>query len=130
LPSLRSLISSAKPAPRMDCPDPPPGRTSRGSIAHDGAACSVDAAHRRREVSGAGALRRASTTRGGSVMRVASYLVDGRPAWGLVTADGEGLVDATTAYPTVKAALAAGGLGDLKSRLAGRPADRKVTETR
>src|SRR3546814_7669322 len=64
------------------------------------------------------------------LMRVASYLVDGRPAWGLVTADGEGLVDATSVHPTLKAALAAGGLGDLKRRLAGRPADRRVADTR
>src|SRR3546814_19364168 len=63
-------------------------------------------------------------------MRVGSYRVDGRPAWGWVTADGEGLVDATSVHPTLKAALAAGGLGDLKRRLAGRPADRRVADTR
>jgi len=63
-------------------------------------------------------------------MRVASYLVDGNPAWGVVTADGAGLIDATGAFPTLKAALAAGGLGELKRTLAGRPADRAVAATR
>ena len=59
-------------------------------------------------------------------MRVASYLVDGNPAWGLVTADGAGLIDATGQFPTLKAALAAGGLGKVAGALAGRPADRAL----
>lgn len=63
-------------------------------------------------------------------MRVASYLVDGNPAWGMVTADGEGLIDATGAFPSLKAALAAGGLAELQRALAGRGADRKVSATR
>src|SRR3546814_20462313 len=63
-------------------------------------------------------------------MRVASYLVDGRPAWGLVTANGEVLVDATSVHPTLKAALAAGGRGDLTRRLTGRPAGRRVAHIR
>lgn len=62
-------------------------------------------------------------------MRVASYLVDGQPAWGLVTADGKGLIDATGVFPTLKAALAAGGLEEVQRSLAGRSADRTVDGT-
>jgi 2-keto-4-pentenoate hydratase/2-oxohepta-3-ene-1,7-dioic acid hydratase in catechol pathway len=62
-------------------------------------------------------------------MRVASYLVDGHPAWGLVTADGTGLIDATGVFPTVKAALAAGGLEEVHRSLAGRTADRPLSGT-
>lgn len=62
-------------------------------------------------------------------MRVASYLVDGNPAWGLVTADGSALVDATGQFPTLKAALAAGGLDEVGRALAGRPASRDIAGT-
>ncbi len=62
-------------------------------------------------------------------MRVASYLVDGNPAWGMVTADGAGLVDATGVFPSLKAALAADGLAEVARALAGKPADRAVAAT-
>ena len=61
-------------------------------------------------------------------MRVASYLVDGNPAWGMVTADGKGLVDATGLFPSLKAALAADGLAEVARALAGQPASRSVAD--
>lgn len=54
-------------------------------------------------------------------MRLASFTLDGRPAWGPVV-DG-GVIDATSQHPTLKAALAADGLARLAAWAAGRPAD-------
>jgi len=54
-------------------------------------------------------------------MRLASFTLDGRPAWGPVV-DG-GVIDATSLHPTLKAALAADALARLAAWAAGRPAD-------
>ncbi len=54
-------------------------------------------------------------------MRLASFILDGRPAWGPVV-DG-GVIDATSRYPTLKAALAADGLATVAAWAAGRGAD-------
>ena len=54
-------------------------------------------------------------------MRLASFTLDARPAWGPVV-DG-GVIDATSQYPTLKAALAADGLAKVAAWAAGRRAD-------
>ena len=54
-------------------------------------------------------------------MKVASFTLNGRPAWGPVV-DG-GVIDATSQYPTLKAALAADGLAKVAAWAAGRKAD-------
>jgi 2-keto-4-pentenoate hydratase/2-oxohepta-3-ene-1,7-dioic acid hydratase in catechol pathway len=54
-------------------------------------------------------------------MRLASFTLDGRPAWGPVV-DG-GVIDATPLHPTLKAMLAADGLARLAAWAAGRRPD-------
>ncbi|HYF57965.1 MAG TPA: fumarylacetoacetate hydrolase family protein [Burkholderiaceae bacterium] len=54
-------------------------------------------------------------------MKVASFVRGGRAAWGVVV-DG-GVIDATSLHPTLKAALAAGALGQVGSWAAGRRPD-------
>jgi 2-keto-4-pentenoate hydratase/2-oxohepta-3-ene-1,7-dioic acid hydratase in catechol pathway len=54
-------------------------------------------------------------------MRLASFTLNGRPAWGPVV-DG-GVIDATSQYPSLKAALAADGLAKVAAWAAGRKAD-------
>ena len=54
-------------------------------------------------------------------MRLASFTLNGRPAWGPVV-DG-GVIDATSQYPTLKAALAADGLAKVAAWAALRRAD-------
>ncbi|MEI7446336.1 MAG: fumarylacetoacetate hydrolase family protein [Burkholderiales bacterium] len=54
-------------------------------------------------------------------MKLASFILDGRPAWGPVV-DG-GVIDATSQFPTLKAALAADGLAKVAAWAAGRKAD-------
>jgi 2-keto-4-pentenoate hydratase/2-oxohepta-3-ene-1,7-dioic acid hydratase in catechol pathway len=54
-------------------------------------------------------------------MRVASFILNGRPAWGPVVEGG--VIDATSQYPTLKAALAADGLAKVSAWSAGRKAD-------
>lgn len=66
-------------------------------------------------------------------MRVASYVVDGRPTWGRVTEDAVGLVDATSdlvaCWPSLKEVLQDSGLAEAEAALADRPADRAVDDT-
>ncbi|MCA3180310.1 MAG: fumarylacetoacetate hydrolase family protein [Burkholderiaceae bacterium] len=54
-------------------------------------------------------------------MRLASFTLNGRPAWGPVV-DG-GVIDATSQFPTLKAALAADGLAKVAAWAADRTAD-------
>lgn len=54
-------------------------------------------------------------------MKLASFTLNGRPAWGVVV-DG-GVVDATSQYPTLKAALAADGIARVAAWAAGRTPD-------
>jgi 2-keto-4-pentenoate hydratase/2-oxohepta-3-ene-1,7-dioic acid hydratase in catechol pathway len=54
-------------------------------------------------------------------MRLASFTLNGRPAWGPVV--GGGVIDATSQFPTLKAALAADGLAKVAAWAAGRQAD-------
>jgi 2-keto-4-pentenoate hydratase/2-oxohepta-3-ene-1,7-dioic acid hydratase in catechol pathway len=54
-------------------------------------------------------------------MRLASFTLNGRPAWGPVVEGG--VIDATSQYPTLKAALAADGLAKVAAWAAGRKAD-------
>jgi len=61
-------------------------------------------------------------------MRWLSFLRNGAPSWGYVTPDGNGVVDVGSRglYPDLKAAIAAGALGDLPSRC-GAAADLPLT---
>ena len=54
-------------------------------------------------------------------MKLVSYIREGRPGWGIV-ADG-GVIDATSQYPSLKAALAADGLAKVAAWARGRAAD-------
>ena len=54
-------------------------------------------------------------------MKLASFTLNGRPAWGPVV-DG-GVIDATSQFPTLKAALAADGVAKVAAWAAGRKAD-------
>ena len=66
-------------------------------------------------------------------MKFASYRVGVKPAWGMVSADGAGLIDVSGTieerYPTLESAIVDEALGEVGAALAARAADRLVDET-
>ena len=63
-------------------------------------------------------------------MRLASYVIDGRPAFGVVIGDGVVTLSGRTKYQTLREVLNAGALNEIKQAAHGKSADHKLSELR
>jgi 2-keto-4-pentenoate hydratase/2-oxohepta-3-ene-1,7-dioic acid hydratase in catechol pathway len=63
-------------------------------------------------------------------MKLASYVVDGRPGFGVVTGDGVVTMNGRTKYATLRDVLAAGALDEIKRAAQGQRPDHKLSDLR
>jgi len=63
-------------------------------------------------------------------MKLASYVVDGRPGFGLVTGDGVVTLSGRTKYATLREVLAAGALDEIRRVAEGQRPDHKLSDLR
>ena len=63
-------------------------------------------------------------------MKLASYLVDGRPGFGVVTGDGVVTLSGRTKYATLREALTAGALDEIRRVAQGQRPDHKLSDLR
>jgi len=63
-------------------------------------------------------------------MKLASYVVDGRPGFGVVMGDGVVTLSGRTKYASLREVLTAGALGEIKQAAQGKSADHKLSDLR
>src|SRR5262245_65846216 len=69
-----------------------------------------------------------TSTRRAEAMKLASYIVDGRPGFGVVMGDGVVTLSGRTKYASLREVLTAGALGEIKQAAAGKSADHKLSD--